>query len=180
MRGKFVAIDPREWANNYDLSVNVGLGTGNREQQMAMVAAVLQKQEQILTTAGINNPFVSPSQYRNTLGRFIESAGFKDTNEFFREITPEMEQQMLQPREPQADPAMQAIMQQAQAQIEIDRAKALNDIEIAKGKAQAQIQLEREKAAAQLQLKTAEFQAEAQLKAAKVGAQITGNVEIPG
>jgi len=40
--------------------------------------------------------------------------------------------------------------------------------------------LEREKAAAQLQLKTAEFQAEAQLKAAKVGAQITGNVEIPG
>ncbi len=52
-------------------------------------------------TAGINNPFVSPAQYRNTLGRFIESAGFKDTNEFFREITPEMEQQMMQqPTEP--------------------------------------------------------------------------------
>jgi hypothetical protein len=180
MRGKFVAIDPREWSNEYDLTVNVGLGTGNREQQMAMVAAILQKQEQIMSQMGIANPLVSPSQYRNTLGRFIESAGFKDTSEFFREITPEMEQQLLQPQQPQPDPAMAALMQQAQAQIEIDRAKALNDIEIAKGKAAAQIQLEREKAAAQLQLKTAEFQAEAQLKAAKVGAQITGNVEIPG
>jgi hypothetical protein len=180
MRGKFVPIDPREWSNEYDISINVGLGTGNREQQMAMTAAVLQKQEQILAQMGMANPLVSPSQYRNTLGRFIESAGFKDTNEFFREITPEMEQQIMQPQQPAPNPAMEAIMQQAQAQIEIDRAKALNDIEIAKGKAAASIQLEREKAAAQLQLKTAEFQAEAQLKAAKIGAQITGNVEIPG
>jgi hypothetical protein len=180
MRGKFVAVDPREWNNEYDMTVNVGLGTGNREQQMAMTAAVLQKQEQLLGTMGMANPFVSPAQYRNTLGRFIESAGFKDTNEFFREITPEIEQQILAPQQPQPDPATAALMQSAQAQIEIDRAKALNDIEISKGKAAAQIQLEREKAAAQLQLKTAEFQAEAQLKAAKVGAQITGNVEIPG
>jgi len=180
MRGKFVAIDPREWNNEYDLTVNVGLGTGNREQQMAMTAAVLQKQEQILGTMGMANPFVSPAQYRNTLGRFIESAGFKDTNEFFREITPEIEQQILAPQQPQPDPATAALMQSAQAQIEIDRAKALNDIEIAKGKAAAQIQLEREKAAAQLQLKTAEFQAEAQLKAAKVGAELTGDIRIPG
>ena len=191
MRGKFVAIDPREWSNEYDLTVNVGLGTGNREQQMAMVAAILQKQEQIMSQMGIANPLVSPSQYRNTLGRFIESAGFKDTSEFFREITPEMEQQMMQPQQQQPDPATAALMQQAQAQMQITQAKAQADIQLNQAKAQADIQLqrekaaadiqlEREKAAAQLQLKTAEFQAEAQLKAAKVGAQITGNVEIPG
>ena len=191
MRGKFVAIDPREWSNEYDMTVNVGLGTGNREQQMAMVAAILQKQEQIMSQMGIANPLVSPSQYRNTLGRFIESAGFKDTSEFFREITPEMEQQMMQPQQQQPDPATAALMQQAQAQMQITQAKAQADIQVQQAKAQADIQLqrekaaadiqlEREKAAAQLQLKTAEFQAEAQLKAAKVGAQITGNVEIPG
>jgi hypothetical protein len=191
MRGKFVAIDPREWSNEYDLTVNVGLGTGNREQQMAMVAAILQKQEQIIASTGMANPFVSPSQYRNTLGRFIESAGFKDTAEFFREITPEMEQQMLQPQQPQPDPATAALMQQAQAQMQITQAKAQADIQLNQAKAQADIQLqrekaaadiqlEREKAAAQLQLKTAEFQAEAQIKAAKIGAQITSNVEIPG
>jgi len=191
MRGKFVAIDPREWSNEYDLTVNVGLGTGNREQQMAMVAAILQKQEQIMSQMGIANPLVSPSQYRNTLGRFIESAGFKDTSEFFREITPEMEQQLLQPQQQQPDPATAALMQQAQAQMQITQAKAQADIQLNQAKAQADIQLQREKAAAdiqlarekaaaQMELKSAEFQAEAQLKAFEVVQGRNQGVEIPG
>jgi hypothetical protein len=182
VRGKYVSIDPREWSNNYDLMTNVGLGTGSKDQQMAMAAMVLQKQEQILSSQGFANPLVSVGQYRNTLGRFIEASGFKDSAEFFKEIPPELDAQLSQPRPPQQqpNPAMDALMAQTQAQIEVDRAKALNDIEIAKAKAQAQIQLEREKAAANLELKTAEFQAEAQLKAAQVGARITGDVRIPG
>jgi hypothetical protein len=44
----------------------------------------------------------------------------------------------------------------------------------------ADIQLAREKALAELELKRMEFEAEAQMKAMKVGAGITGNVEIPG
>jgi hypothetical protein len=182
IRGKYTSIDPREWKNNYDLSVNVGLGTGSKDQQMAMSAMVLQKQEQILSSQGFANPLVTVGQYRNTLGRFIEAAGFKDSAEFFKEIPPELDQMLSQPQPQQQmpNPALDMMMQQAQAQIETDRAKALNDIEIAKAKAAAQIQLEREKAAANLELKTAEFQAEAQLKAAQVGAKITGDVRIPG
>lgn len=182
LRGKYVSIDPREWKNNYDVTVNVGLGTGSQDQKMAMAAMVMQKQEQILSTQGVANPLVSVGQYRNTLGKFIEAAGYKDSMEFFKEIPPELDQQLSQPQPPQQqpNPALDALMAQTQAQIEVDRAKALNDIEIAKAKAQASIQLEREKAAANLELKTAEFQAEAQLKAAQVGAKLTGDVRIPG
>ena len=182
LRGKYVSIDPREWKNNYDVTVNVGLGTGSQDQKMAMAAMVMQKQEQILSTQGFANPLVSVGQYRNTLGKFIEAAGYKDSMEFFKEIPPELDQQLSQPQPPQAqpNPALDMMMQQAQAQIETDRAKAINEIEIAKAKAQASIQLEREKAAANLELKTAEFQAEAQLKAAQVGAKLTGDVRIPG
>jgi hypothetical protein len=182
LRGKYVSIDPREWKNNYDVTVNVGLGTGSQDQKMAMAAMVMQKQEQILSTQGFANPLVSVGQYRNTLGKFIEAAGYKDSMEFFKEIPPELDQQLSQPQPPQQQPnlALDALMAQTQAQIEVDRAKALNDIEIAKAKAQASIQLEREKAAANLELKTAEFQAEAQLKAAQVGAKLTGDVRIPG
>lgn len=182
LRGKYVSIDPREWKNNYDVTVNVGLGTGSQDQKMAMAAMVMQKQEQILSTQGFANPLVSVGQYRNTLGKFIEAAGYKDSMEFFKEIPPELDQQLSQPQPPQQqpNPALDALMAQTQAQIEVDRAKALNDIEIAKAKAQASIQLEREKAAANLELKTAEFQAEAQLKAAQVGAKLTGDVRIPG
>ena len=192
LRGKYVAVDPREWSSQYDITVNVGLGTGNRQEQMAMLAMVLQKQEQILGTQGVSGPLVGLSQYRSTLGRFIESAGFKDSSEFFKEVGPEVEQQMAAAaQQQQPNPQLQAVLAQVQAQIQSDQARAQSDIQVAQAKAQAdiqlqrekaaaQIQLEREKAQAQLELKVAEFQAEAQIKAAKVGAEITSNVQIPG
>ena len=182
LRGKYVSIDPREWKNNYDVSISVGLGTGNKDQQMAMAAMVLQKQEQILTTQGISNPLVSVGQYRNTLGRFIEAAGYKDSTEFFKEISPELDAQLSAPPPPQQqqqDPAVQAYIAQTQAQmqgeqaklqakIEGDRLKAQADIQLAREKAIADIQLEREKAAAQIELKTAEFQADNQFRNAEL------------
>lgn len=193
LRGKYVPIDPRTWSNQYDLSISVGLGTGNKQEQMAMLQMVMAKQEQIIQQYGPANPMVSIGQYRTTMGKFIEAAGFKDVSEFFKEITPEQDQALSNPppQEQQADPAVQAMIAQSQAQmqmaqqklmadIEANRQKALADIQLAREKASAEIQLEREKAAAQLELKKAEFEVEAQLKAAKVGAGIAANVEIPG
>jgi hypothetical protein len=185
MRGKYVSIDPREWKNNYDVSISVGLGTGNKDQQMAMAAMVLQKQEQILQTQGLSNPLVTVGQYRNTLGRMIEAAGYKDSNEFFKEISPELDAQLSAPPPPQQapqDPAVQAYIAQTQAQIQgeqakmqakiqADQIKAQADIQLAREKAVADIQLEREKAAAQLELKTAEFQADNRLKTAELMAK---------
>lgn len=181
MRGKYVEMDPREWSNLYDVSISVGLGTGSTQERMAMLQMILAKQEQVLQNFGPANPLVSVGQYRATLGRFIEAAGFKDSTEFFKDITPEMDQQLSNPPpQQQANPAIDAMIAQAQAQIEIERQKALADIETKRIKAQADIQLAREKAAAELTLKQQEFQVESQLKAAKVGAGISRNVEIPG
>ena len=168
MRGKYVSIDPREWKNHYDLSINVGLGTGNKDQQMAMIGMILQKQEQILGTQGYANPLTSPGQYRNTLGRFIEAAGFKDSAEFFKQIPPELDQMLSAPPPPQqapVDPAVQAYMAQTQAQIEGDRAKLQAQIEADRIKAAADIQLEREKAAAEIQLQRDKAAAQLELKA---------------
>ncbi len=182
MRGKFVPMDPREWSNQYDVSIRVGLGTGTKQEQMTMLQMVLAKQEQILQLAGPANPLVSLGQYRATLGRFVEAAGFKDSTEFFKDITPEQDQQLSNPppQQPQPNPAVDAMIAQAQAQIQIEQQKAMAAIETQRMKAQADIQLAREKAAAELQLKQQEFAAEAQLKAAKIGAGISANVEIPG
>jgi hypothetical protein len=189
LRGKFVSIDPRQWKTQYDIQINVGLGTGTREQQLAMLAMVLQKQEQLLGAGALGQALVGPEQYRSTLGKFVESAGFVDTNEFFKPLGEGQPQ--MQQAAPQPDPATQALMAQTQAQVQASQAKAQADIQVQQMKAQADIQLAREKAAAEiqlarekaeatLQLKIAEFQAEAQLKSAKVGAEITSNVEIPG
>lgn len=190
MRGKYIPIDPRAWSNEYDVDISVGLGTGNKAEQMTMLQMVLAKQEAILQQFGPANPLVSVGQYRNTLGRFIEAAGFADSAEFFKEVTPEIEQQLAQPQQPQPDPTVQALIQQSQAQIQIAQQKAqadvaaaqqkaMADIELQRQKAAAEIQIQREKAAATLQLKQEELAAEIQLKAAQLGADITSSVNIP-
>jgi hypothetical protein len=193
LRGQFVTVDPRTWANKYDLTINVGLGNGNRDQQMAMLQMVLAKQEQMLGQFGPANPLVSMGQYRSTLGRFVEAAGFKDSAEFFKPITPEIDQALSNPppQQPQMPPEVQALMaktqadiqaQQArfQAEMQLAREKAALELQLMREKEMAKIQLEQEKFQAQMMLKEQEFQAEAKLKAMKIGAGISGNVEIPG
>lgn len=193
LRGQYVSVDPRTWTNKYDLSINVGLGNGNRDQQMAMLQMVLAKQEQMLGQFGPANPLVSMGQYRSTLGRFVEAAGFKDSAEFFKPITPEIDQALSNPapQQPQMPPEVQALMARTQADIQSQQAKIQAEMQLAREKAALELQLMREKETAKLQLeiekfraqmalKQEEFAAEAQLKAMKVGAGITGSVEIPG
>ena len=174
LRGKYVSIDPREWKNNYDLSINVGLGTGSKDQQIAMTAMVLQKQEQILGTQGFANPLVSVGQYRNTLGKFIEAAGFKDSTEFFKEIPPELDAQISQPQPQQMPPDMQAaqVYQQVEqmkieARVQADATKSqLEEIKLQSAREmamadiaiqQSKIELDREKSMIQLQLQQAKI-----------------------
>jgi hypothetical protein len=201
LRGKYVPIDPRQWSNQYDLQINVGLGTGNKQEQMAMLQMVMAKQEAILQQYGPANPLVTVGQYRATLGRFIEAAGFVDSAEFFKEVTPEVDEALQQPQPPQPDPTMQALLQQAEAQVQIAQQKAMADIQARQQKAQADIQLAREKAAAdlqaereaamldmelqrekfamQMQLKREELMAEIQLKQMALNVGITNNPRIP-
>jgi hypothetical protein len=182
MRGSYVAFDPREWSNQYDVDINVGLGAGNRQEQMAMLQMVLQKQEQVLGQMGPANPLVSIGQYRNTLGRMVEAAGFKDSAEFYKAIPPEVDQQLSnpQPQQPQISPEAQAAMAKVQADIQSMQMKAEADIQLAREKAMADMQLQRDKFQAEMMFRKQEFEAEAQLKAMKVGAGITSNIEIPG
>jgi hypothetical protein len=205
MRGQFVEFDPRTWANQYDVSINVGLGAGNRQEQMAMLSMIVAKQEQLIGQYGPANPYVSPAQYRNTLGRMVETAGLKDSNEFYKAITPEQDQALSNPppqQQPQMPPEVQALMQRTQAEIQANQQKAQADMQLQQQQQQidmqmaqqkaglemqlmrekesAKLQLEREKQQAYFALKQQEFEAEAQLKAMKIGAGITSNVEIRG
>ena len=137
MRGKWVSYDPREWSDLYDVSINVGLGNGNRQEQIAMLQMIMAKQEEIIGKYGANNPLVSVTQYRGTLGRMIEMAGFKDTTSFINEITPEVEQQILQQAsQPPADPTSEAAQLYAKVEEQKSQLTAQTN--------QAKLQLDRE------------------------------------
>jgi hypothetical protein len=153
MRGKWVSYDPREWSNLYDVSINVGLGNGNRQEQIAMLQMIMSKQEEIIGKYGANNPLVTVTQYRSTLGRMIEMAGFKDTTSFINEITPEVEQQIMQQAsQPPADPTSEAAQLYAKVEEQKSQLTAQTN--------QAKLQLDRE----QMQVDNARKELEMQQK----------------
>lgn len=135
LRGKFVNFDPREWSDQYQVTINVGLGNGNRQEQIAMLQMIMAKQEEIIGQYGVNNPLVTVTQYRKTLGRMIEMAGFKDTTAFINDITPEVEQQIAeQASQPPSDPSAEATkvfaqIEQAKAELKAQTDNAKNELE---------------------------------------------------
>ncbi len=170
MRGKYVQFDPRTWNNEYDVSVNVGLGSGDRDQKLTMLQMILAKQEQIIQQYGPSNPLVSVGQYRNTLARFIEAAGFKDANAFMNEISPEMDAQLSQPQPPAPD--QQAEVAQMLMQVEREKTQAKSQIDAAKLDLERQtLEAEFTRKGIEMQMKNQKDQADIRIKEAQLAVQ---------
>ena len=151
LRNNFVPIDPREWHSEFDVVVQVGLGTADDEQKIAFLTQIAGKQEQILMQLGANNPVVTMSQYVNTLRSIAEIGGFKDADQFFN--SPEqiamMEQQMAQQPQ-QQDQTAQA---ELQAEIALKRERMMLEIELEREKMQMELELRRQELAAEAELR---------------------------
>lgn len=166
INGRFVPFDPREWDTEYNVTINVGLGTGSRQEQLATMQMILGKQEQILQAYGMNNPLISLKQYRDTLAKFVHMAGFKDATAFMNEITPEVEQQVMQQAAQQKpDPNTQAA--EMLAQVEREKAQLRAQTEMAK------LELEKQK----MELDNARKQLELQMQAFKIEADVSNQSE---
>ena len=157
IRNEYIPIDPSEWENEFDMSVDVGLGNGREDEKMAMLLQIAGKQEQLIQTLGMDNPIVKPSQYVNTLQKIIEMGGFKDSNQFFN--SPEQMDQLLAQQEQNKnsiDPATQELQlekQKMEAEIALKREKMMLDIELEREKAQQMLALRREELQAELDLR---------------------------
>ena len=166
LRNSFVPIDPSEWHSEFDVVVQVGLGTADDEQKIAFLTQIAQKQEQILMQMGPQNPVVSMSQYVNTLRSIAEIGGFKDADQFFN--SPQ-QIAMLQ----------QQMAQQPQAGANEEAAKLQAEMALKRERMQMEIQLEREKMMAELDLRRQELEAEAQLRALKAATDAEISTNLP-
>lgn len=136
LRGRFVSVDPRLWNSSMDVTVNVGLGTGSRERDLAMLGIIAQKQEAILMQTGMGNPLVGMDQYRNTLAKMVEAAGMRSPDQYFKDVPPNW-----QPPPPQPPP--QVAIEQAKLQAEQMRTQA--EIQLKQQKQQIDAQVDAEK-----------------------------------
>jgi hypothetical protein len=160
LRNKWVEVDPREWKARKDLSISVGLGAGNKDQQLVHLTSILQMQKEAIAV-GLTNP----EKIYNALAKLTQNAGFKNPEEFWVNPanTPEQEGQQDKPSEAEimVQGQLQIEQQKAQAQLQQEQVRSQNDVIIEREKIASQAELERFKA----QLRAETDLAIAQIKA---------------
>tara|TARA_R110001606_G_scaffold12932_1_gene56801 strand:- start:37 stop:804 length:768 start_codon:yes stop_codon:yes gene_type:complete len=173
MNGTFVPVDPRVWDSSFDVSINVGLGTGREEEKIIALNQALQMQMTVYQTYGPMNGLVSMTNIRNTLADQLAISGIRNADRYFAPITPEIEMQMLQMQQ-------QAQAQQGQApdpnaaflQAEQIKAQAKMQSDMAK------LQLDGQKAAASDDLKRDQMAQDLLVDAAKIYGEYGTSVDV--
>jgi hypothetical protein len=164
-QGKFRTVDPTKWPPVMDLTVNVGLGTGNTQQELEHLMVLASVQEKLVALqGGAGGPFVMPENIANLAQKIAEKLGFKTPGMFFQPADKVTE--IAQQQQPKPDPEMVKVQGQLAAQAE----KQKGDLELARAEAAARIAQRREEAAAELQIMRERAALEMQLERDKAAA----------
>jgi hypothetical protein len=148
LRGKWVEVDPRGWDANMDCSINVGLGTGSKDRDMAMLQGVLMLQQQIIM--GLQDPFnpiLNVGHILETGRKLAEQSGLKQPQQYFPELDQDAVAQIRQQMQQNPPPNPEQMKAQAQMQIEAMKTQASMQIEDKKqiaAERQAQMDFQRE------------------------------------
>jgi hypothetical protein len=180
----FRTIDASKWDPNMAVSINVGLGTGSRDRDLAMLNQIILGQRamaQELGMAGLADKALEfIPKIRTTAVRIAESAGLKNPEEYYPEFTDEdLMKAKAEAAQPKPDPKIELEKERAQADIAIQQQKARVDaeadmrkFELERFKAESEIQIRRDQIAAEMQLKRDQLAAELQLKREQLAAEL--------
>lgn len=176
LRGGWVPVDPRQWTKRTDMRVSVGIGAGDKPQQITFLTQLIQSQVGMLQ---LN--LTTPEKIYNSVSRITKLAGYKDPNEFWQNPKD------AQPKPPAPDPKMlieqmkqqadiqrfqaeqqmtaqletiksQAKLRETQMQLELQAANDLRDGEREQMQAQLKAEIERMKIESDQQIKAAEIE----------------------
>tara|TARA_B110000908_G_scaffold161149_1_gene205139 strand:- start:70 stop:2256 length:2187 start_codon:yes stop_codon:yes gene_type:complete len=165
LNGEFVPVDPRVWNADMDMSINVGLGTGQEDAKAAALMQTFQTQQTIWQSYGPKNGLVSMTNMRNTLADMMALSGIRNVDRYYASMTPEKEQQLMAQMAEEAAAAEQAALEQgqqgdpmAQALIEAEQIKAQAKMQGDQMKLQGKMQGDQIKMQADMQVKAAQMQ----------------------
>ena len=119
LRGKWVEIDPSQWKYRTSVTINVGLGSGNREETRANLM-LLGQGMQTFKAAGL----VGPKQAYNYAKRSIEALGFNTPSEFVVDPATQEGQQLQKSLQPPPPPQVQVAQIKAQSDQQAQQLKA--------------------------------------------------------
>lgn len=149
LRNEFVEYDPNEWRDGYDMTINVGLGSGDKAQQIAKLQTILMLQKELLQL-----DIATPQNIYHASSKLIEATGFKDTQNFLTDPAtippkppqPPLEVQLKQ-MELSSDQQTQVLrhkekLAEIQANLQVQEANDIRDAEKQVQKSQLDAQIE--------------------------------------
>jgi len=173
LNGKFISINPQEWRDQYDMTINVGIGTGDDVQKSQMLVQIAQAQAAVAQSPYAER-LLNPKKIYNVQARLAETAGFKNPGEFW--VDPDS----LPPAQPkQAPPDPKILLEQAKLQNDVHKTQAEMQIEQQQGamelefkRQEAELNRQHEMAMTELKLESAE-----RIRAAELLIEQTGGME---
>lgn len=132
LRNKWIPVNPSEWKKRTDLTVSVGLGVGNKDQNLLHLQNILVAQKEAAQIG-----LATPKNIYNALVKMTQNAGFKNVDDFWTD--PES----AEPKPEQIPPEVQKEQMKIQADAQKFQAQTQNDIQKAQFEAQ-QAELDRQ------------------------------------
>lgn len=124
LRGSWVDVDPRAWKNQYDMVVNVGLGTGDKTQVVEKLTQLGLAQQQ-----GLAIGIATPQNLYETGVKLTHALGYKNAESFWTDPS----KQPPAPAQPPPDPLLldvQLKAQTAQQKLAFEREKFYADLAV--------------------------------------------------
>jgi hypothetical protein len=130
LRNQWVTVDPRDWKERNDLTINVGLGTGGKSERLAHVMAVINLQKEALA-GGLTN-LVTVQNLYNSAAEVVKLVDLKNVDQFFTDPKTQPAPQVRpDPKLMQIQTQAQLDAQQAQGQLTMQDRKAEREAALA-------------------------------------------------
>lgn len=144
LRGQFVKVNPSSWRERLDLSVTVGIGNMNKDQQLLHISRMFEMAQAVINGGGMG-VLVNEKNIYNMLKELSKNAGYKDVSRFWTDPdSPEAQEALKKRAEAEQKPSPEEIKAQA------DMARAQADAQAKQAEAQLRM--------AEIQLKQQELQ----------------------
>jgi hypothetical protein len=187
--GDWQGVDPRNWSADMRVTINVGIGTGARDAQLAMLQMIQQDQMAWVQSFGPATPIVTPSHLHALVQEKVRVIGYRNADKFFaappQGYAPQVsdpnaakaqgemqaKQAEMQLRAQEAQGKLQLGMQEAHARLQLDERKTAATIQSDERKTVAQIEVERERLTVEMQMKRELMDADLQMRRMQMDAE---------
>lgn len=166
LTGGWVEIDPREWRNQFDVTINVGIGMGNKDQKVQHLMMLGQAQAQ-----GMAIGIANPENIFNAATEMAKQLGFKNPEKFFTDPSKQPPQNKPDPEQIKAQGQMQIELAKIQAQAQLKQMELQHQAQLEQLKREYELKTEQARMQLQAEVDVNRQQAEAQQQALKAQQQ---------